>query len=92
MFSKGKADGRPKDEEEGSDKGPTRSCNAGCVPEEEDMVRGYIFGDILGGVEHWDGFSNNENALVNFLSWDILIFFKTYWSTFVKKLLIKRQT
>ena len=77
VFSKVKAEGRQNEEEEDRDAGPIRSCNAGCVPEEEDMVRGYIFGDLIGGVEDCTGLSNNENALVNFLSSDILLFFKT---------------
>ena len=51
MFSKVKAEGRQNEEEEDNDVA-TRSCNIGFVPEEEDIVRGYIFGDLLGGVEH----------------------------------------
>ena len=72
MFSKVKAEGRQNEEEEDNDVA-TRSCNIGFVPEEEDIVRGYIFGDLLGGVEHWVGFSTKENTLVNFLSSDILL-------------------
>ena len=72
VFSKVKAEGRQKEEEEDNEAGPTRSWNTGFVPDDDDIVRGYIIGDLLGGVAHWAGLSNKENALVSFLSSDEL--------------------
>ena len=72
VFSKVKAEGRQNEEEEDNEAGPTRSWNTGFVPDDDDIVRGYIIGDLLGGVAHWAGLSNKENALVSFLSSDEL--------------------
>ena len=72
VFSKVKAEGRQNEEEEDNEAGPTRSWKTGFVPDDDDIVRGYIIGDLLGGVAHWAGLSNKENALVSFLSSDEL--------------------
>ena len=71
VFSNLKAVGVVKEEEEERD---TPWYPEDPMPEDDDIAREQIKGDLFGGVTFETGrFDNNENALVSFLSSDILV-------------------
>ena len=71
VFSNLKAVGVVKEEEEERD---TPWYPEDPIPEDDDIAREQIKGDLFGGVTFETGrFDNNENALVSFLSSDILV-------------------